>query len=81
MILTALLLLAAVHAPEECIVFEGNAPVTVVYGGKTYRLRYSDCREEFLSDPERYSQLYDALLEIHAAGRPVAPERPSLVPS
>lgn len=77
----ALLLLAAVHAPEECLVAQGTAPYTVVHGAKTYGLRYADCREEFLTDPERFAQLYDALLEMHAEGMKVEKPKASLVPS
>ena len=81
MTLLALLVLAAIRTPEECVVLEGRPAVTVAHGGRTYPLRHAECRDEFLTDPERYAQLYDALLEIHAAGRVVEPEKPSLVPS
>lgn len=77
----ALALLAAIHTPEECLVKSGKAAVTVEHGGKTYQFAYADCRDEFLKDPERYSQLYDALLELQAAGRKVESRPPSLVPS
>ena len=66
--------------PEECIA-PGAAPVTVTHAGKSYRLASEDCRSQFLSDPERYAQLYDALLELKAAGATIAPAVPSLVPS
>jgi len=80
LILASLLLVAAMHTPEECI--SGKGATSVEYAGKTYRFAFADCREEFLSDPERYAQLYDALLELQAAGRVVerAPAA-SLVPS
>ena len=80
MTLAALVLLAALHTPEECVV--ARSEITATYGGKTYAFRYADCREEFLSDPERFAQLYDALLEMQAAGMEIAPPpRESLVPS
>ncbi|MGZ5440277.1 MAG: hypothetical protein ACXW31_15390 [Thermoanaerobaculia bacterium] len=77
--LTALVLLAVLHAPEECVV--AKSEITATYEGKTYAFRYADCRDEFLSDPERFAQLYDALLEMQAAGMEIAPPRESLVPS
>lgn len=76
------LLLAAVLAqvPEECLVKAGG--VVVSHGEKSYRLANEACREQFLSDPERYAQLYDALQELEAEGTPLrAPATPSLVPS
>ncbi len=79
MTLAALLLLATLHSPEECVARKSD--ITASYGGKTYAFRYADCRDEFLKDPERFSQLYDALLEMQAAGMDVAPRRESLVPS
>jgi YHS domain-containing protein len=69
---------AAQPVPEECI---AKGEVSVTHGGKTYRLANDACREQFLSDPERYAQLYDALLELQAEGAPIAPARASLVPS
>ena len=77
----AVLLLAAIHAPEECLVTEGKGAVTVEHQGKTYAFRHADCRDEFLADPERYSQLYDALLEMHAQGAVIESVPVSLVPS
>lgn len=77
----ALVLLAAVHTPRECLVTSGKPAATVEYGGKTYGFRYADCREEFLTDPERYSQLYDALLELQSEGGTIAEKAASLVPS
>ena len=80
MTLAALLLLAALHTPEECLTTRSD--ITATHGGKTYAFRHADCREEFLKDPERYAQLYDALLEMQAAGMEIAaPQRESLVPS
>jgi YHS domain-containing protein len=60
----------------------------VEYGGKTYLLRNQECKTLFEADPERYSQLFDALLEENAKGsakpqtpQPKASESASLVPS
>jgi len=79
---SALLLFLLVATPEECLVGKGDAAATVTHGGKTYRFRYAECRDEFLTDPERFSQLYDALIELQQSGETVAPpSRPSLVPS
>jgi hypothetical protein len=72
-----LLLLAVLHSPEECLGKE--FPTT--FGGKTYTFRYEDCRDEFLKDPERFSQLYDALRELEAEGVKVEAPKASLVPS
>ncbi len=77
--LAALVLLATLHTPEECVTASGK--ITVTHGDKTYRFRHADCREEFLKDPERYAQLYDALLEMQAAGMDLKPATESLVPS
>ncbi|MFP5246906.1 MAG: hypothetical protein ACLGH0_09445 [Thermoanaerobaculia bacterium] len=74
-------LLAALHAPEECLAVKGKPAFVVEHGGKTYGLQYEDCRDEFLKDPERFSQLYDALLELRAEGQELAAPRASLVPS
>lgn len=65
--------------PESCLVKDGR--VTVEHASKSYLLATEECRQQFLSDPERYSQLYDALLELRAAGLRQQPPRPSLVPS
>ena len=72
--------LLAQPAPEDCL---KSSRVTVTHAGKTYRLATEACRTQFLSDPERYSQLYDALLELEAAGKTieVPPDEASLVPS
>ena len=71
------LLLAVLHTPEECL----GKEFATEYQGRTYTFRYADCRDEFLKDPERMSQLYDALLEMQKEGQPVRPQRASLVPS
>jgi hypothetical protein len=75
--MTLLVLLAMLHSPEECL----GKGFTAEYQGKTYSFRYEDCRAEFLKDPERYAQLYDALLEMAAEGQKVEAPRASLVPS
>lgn len=70
-------------APEECLAKAGDASaLTITHGGKTYRMANEACRAQFAADPERYAQLYDALLELEAEGTPLrAPATPSLVPS
>jgi YHS domain-containing protein len=70
-------------APEQCLAKAGDASaLAVTHGGKTYRMANEACRTQFASDPERYAQLYDALLELEAEGTPLrAPAAPSLVPS
>jgi YHS domain-containing protein len=68
---------------EDCIPRPGEtAEFTVEYAGKTYALRSEPCRVEFQSDSERYSQLYEALLELARSGK-TAPDEGSvsLVPS
>ncbi|HEX2123145.1 MAG TPA: hypothetical protein VHL59_16045 [Thermoanaerobaculia bacterium] len=79
--MTGLLLavLLAAQEPEQCLAKRGE--IVVTHGGKTYRLANEACRAQFLSDPERYAQLYDALLELEAEGTPLAPATASLVPS
>lgn len=68
--------------PEECLAKEGEAYAVVVsYGDTSYRMANEACRAQFLTDPERYSQLYDALLELEREGTPLRPAAPSLVPS
>ena len=58
--------------PADCILpGPQGAVASAEYGGKTYYFRNQDCKEEFLADPERYSQLYDALLELKAQGKTV----------
>lgn len=72
---------ALAQEPEQCRIAAANA-VTVTHAGKSYRLASEACRAQFLSDPERYAQLYDALEELEAEGTPVtAPASASLVPS
>jgi YHS domain-containing protein len=68
---------------EDCIPEAGERPaVEVEYAGKTYGLRSEDCRALFESDPERYSQLYEALLELAKLGQePPKKDAVSLVPS
>ena len=76
----------AAPQPEDCVLAgpEGAA-ASVEYRGKTYYYRDSVCKDEFLTDPERYSQLYDALLELKAQGKtiqkPKSHDAASLVPS
>lgn len=79
----AALLFAVTPAPEECLAKANDASAVVVaHAGKSYRMASEECREQFLSDPERYAQLYDALLELEREGTPLrAPAAPSLVPS
>ena len=69
--------------PEQCLAKAGDASaLTIAHGGKTYRMANEACRAQFAADPERYAQLYDALLELEAEGTPLrAPATPSLVPS
>ena len=78
-ILAAAMFAAALSAvePETCI----GGDVVVEHAGKRYPVASSECRDLFLSDPERYSQLFDALIELEAGGKRVAPRQPSLVPS
>ena len=78
--IAALLLLAAL-TPEECLAVKAEAAATAVYAGKTYYLTSAECRDQFVSDPERYAQLYDALLELRAQGAAIEPPKESLVPS
>ena len=86
-LMLALLLLFASSAsgvePEECIVPTESEPVTtVVFQGVVYELASNECRELFLSDPERYSQLFDALAELGAQpAEPATPAPASLVPN
>jgi YHS domain-containing protein len=75
------LLLATAQSPEQCLVLKGDAAATATHAGKTYRFTSEACRDEFLTDPERFAQLYDALLEMHAQGLEVRKPVESLVPS
>ena len=87
LIITALLpamSAAAAIEPERCLPSPGTRPAVVVeHEGKSYPLTSEQCRELFLSDPERYSQLFDALAELDPD--PVEEERAgenaSLVPN
>jgi len=72
--------------PADCVLASPQgAAASAQYGGKTYYFSSQACKDEFLTDAERYSQLYDALLELKAQGKPLAKPRPpadiSLVPS
>ena len=67
-----LLALAAASAyaiePEACLGEAGAEPaVTVEHEGRTYAFAAAECRELFLSDPERYGQLFDALEELRSS--------------
>ncbi len=77
----AAILSAVVPAPEECLAKAKASAVEVTHGGKTYRMANDACRAQFLTDPERYAQLYDALIELEAEGTPLRAAPPSLVPS
>ena len=72
---------------ENCLSTAPDA-LRVEYGGKTYLLRDAACKALFEADPERYSQLFDALLEENGKGsskpqtpQPKPSEMASLVPS
>jgi YHS domain-containing protein len=68
--------------PEECLAPLGaTSAVVVSHAGKSYPLTSEACRSQFLSDPERYSQLYDALRELEREGTPLEAPSDSLVPS
>lgn len=71
--------------PTDCIADAKTAAATAEYGGKPYYFQNQACKDEFLTDPERYSQLYDALLELKAQGKPLQKPKPldnaSQVPS
>jgi YHS domain-containing protein len=70
--------------PEECLVPRGGtAGASATFAGKTYEFTKPECRDVFLSDPERFAQLYDALLELAEEGVPLqsSPQDASLVPS
>lgn len=69
------------HDPEHCL-GSADSTITAAHEGKSYRFRTEACRDEFLTDPERFAQLYDALIELRAAGLPAKrPGGESLVPS
>jgi YHS domain-containing protein len=71
--------------PADCLTTDPKTAVaSTEYGGKVYYFTGPACKDEFLADPERYSQLYDALIELQAEGKmPNAKPRDeaSLVPS
>lgn len=72
--------------PIDCLVSGAqDAVASAEYGGKTYYFRSQTCKVEFLTDPERFSQLYDALQELKAEGKPLQKPKPnddaSMVPS
>lgn len=71
--------------PADCLAVGPDAAASAEYGGKTYYFRSQACKDEFLTDPERFSQLYDALLELKAQGKPLQKPKPqddaSMVPS
>ena len=79
----------ALAAGAECLLDKPNPTAeTVEYAGKTYYLRDRACKDEFLADPERFSQLFDTLRELQASGqtpkkavKPKTPDMASLVPS
>jgi YHS domain-containing protein len=71
--------------PTECIADAKTAVTSAEFGGKTYHFKSEACKAEFLTDSERYSQLYDALLELKAQGKTLKKPKPldnaSQVPS
>ena len=72
--------------PADCLAMgAGDAAASTEHAGKTYYFRSQACKDEFLTDPERFSQLYDALLELKAEGKPLQKPKPqddaSMVPS
>lgn len=69
--------------PEACLVGPGEEAVTSVeYDGRVFELAVAECRELFLSDPERYAQLFDALAELRAdASTAPRADHVSLVPN
>ena len=72
----------AAPQPEECLPRKGEEPAaTAAFNERTYGFRTAACRDQFLADPERYSQLYDALAELAAAGEKIEAPQASLVPS
>ena len=68
--------------PEDCFAGPRDRVVeSVTHAGKTYEFKRAGCRALFESDPERYSQLFDALAELAAQGAAIEAEPESLVPS
>lgn len=74
LLLPALPSLAAAPPAVECLLTgpEGAA-ASLDYNGKTYHFSDAACKEEFLTDPERFSQLYDTLLELKEENKPLPP--------
>ncbi len=74
---------AAAPPGAECILpGPKDAAASIEHEGKTYYFRDPACKDEFLTDPERFSQLYDTLLELKAEGQPVPKAAPaSAVPA
>jgi hypothetical protein len=74
--------LAQLPEPEQCLAYRGDPVVEIAtFSGREYRFRLSGCRAQFETDPERFAQLYDALLEMKASGQELPSASPSLVPS
>ena len=69
--------------PEACLARTSSSiTASAEHNGVRYDFTSEVCKAQFLSDPDRYAQLYDALRELEAeSGKPVAPPQPSLVPS
>ena len=75
---------ATAPQPESCLLTKGERPVaSAEHDGKAFRFPSVACRDLFLSDPERYSQLFEALGELQEQGQLEIPgeEEASLVPS
>ncbi len=66
--------------PPGCIAPDATSNFTAEYDSRVFVLTSEACRTEFLTDPERYSQLYDALRDLTSKGKKTPPPR-SLVPS
>ena len=82
LLLTSATALGQQPEPEECLAHRGDPVVeTSTYSGREYRFRQAGCKGQFETDPERFSQLYDALLEMRAMGQEAPSASPSLVPS
>ena len=67
---------AEVPKPADCIADSKTAVASMEYGGKTYYFKSQACKDEFRTDPERFSQLYDALLELKAEGKSLEKPKP-----
>ena len=82
LLLTSATALGQQPEPEECLAHRGDPVIeTASFSGREYRFRLAGCRAQFESDPERFAQLYDALLEMKASGQELPSASPSLVPS